>query len=348
LEEILSVEWLNRALRLEERGAHVSSVEEIDRLETTASKVRMKLVTEEPDGHQHSELLIVKGNFNPEVEYTYNTPELRAIYYATAAHEARFYRDLAPEVPITIAESPYAGVDEETGHGVVLLEDLIAAGATFPSPLEPWTPDRVALSVRGLAALHAKFWGDQLGHDPWLAAKYPKFVDVLTIDEWDGLLNGRRGEGIPKDIRQAARIRTGLEAITRRYYGRPETLLHGDAHPGNFYLTAAGDIGFTDWQNYEFGHWSRDVAYNVAGSLTPEDRRSNDRDLLAEYLAQLRSAGVEAPSFDEAWEDVRASAVYGYFLWSITRRVREPVTLEMNRRLGLAVAEYDSFAVLKV
>jgi aminoglycoside phosphotransferase (APT) family kinase protein len=348
LEDVISVAWLSRALRIAERGARLTAVEEVDRLETTASKVRIRVVTEESDGRQQSESLIVKGAFNPDVERLYGTETLRAIYLGTTAHEARFYRDLAGTLPITVAAAPYAGIDRETGHGVILLEDLVAAGATFPSPLHPWTPERVALSVRELAALHARLWGDELGNDPWLAPKYPKYAEVLSLEEWDALLNGLRGEGIPAEVRRAGRIKAGLAGLTSRYSGRTKTLIHGDAHPGNFFITAAGSIGFTDWQNYEFGHWSLDVSYHLGASLTPEHRRSAERDLLREYLANLSSAGVEAPSFEEAWADYRASLVYGYFLWSITRRVHEPVTVEMNHRLGTAVTEHESFSVLGV
>jgi aminoglycoside phosphotransferase (APT) family kinase protein len=348
LEEVISVAWLSRALRTAERGARITAVEEVDRLETTASKVRIKVVTEESDGRRRSESLIVKGAFNPDVETLYSTEALRAIYLGTTAHEARFYRDLAGTVPITVAAAPYAGIDSETGHGVVLLEDLVAAGATFPSPLDSRAPGAVAVSVRELAALHARFWGDELGNESWLAPKYPKYAEVLSIEEWDGLLNGPRGEGIPEDVRRAGRIKAGLAALTSRYSSRTKTLIHADAHPGNLFITAAGGIGFTDWQNYEFGHWSMDLSYHLAASLTPEDRRSTEGDLLREYLTSLGSAGIEAPSFDEAWADYRASLIYGYFLWSITRRVYEPITVEMNHRLGTAVTEHESFSLLGV
>jgi hypothetical protein len=91
-----------------------------------------------------------------------------------------------------------------------------------------------------------------------------------------------------------------------------------------------------------------DIAYHVAGSLSPEDRRANEQELLREYLSHLRAAGVQAPEFDEAWEDFRVAVIYGYFLWSITRRVYEPITIEMNRRLGTAVTEHESFGRLGV
>jgi thiamine kinase-like enzyme len=202
--------------------------------------------------------------------------------------------------------------------------------------------------MREFAALHAKFWAGELADDPWMAPKYPWYLDVIGREEWDTLLQGARGQGIPEETRQASRIRAGLGALTTWYSSRPKTLVHADAHPGNFYITATGDLGFTDWQNYEFGHWSMDVAYHVAGSLTPEDRRAHEKELLSEYLSHLRAAGVETPGFDQAWEDFRVSLVYGYFLWSITRRVYEPITIEMNRRLGTAVTEHESFRLLGV
>jgi hypothetical protein len=36
--------------------------------------------------------------------------------------------------------------------------------------------------------------------------------------------------------------------------------------------------------------------------------------------------------------------LYGFFLWAITLKVAPPVTTEMLRRLGWAVADHDAFA----
>ena len=59
LDEVLSVDWLTRALGVGERGAVIKTVEEVDRVETTASKVRIRVVTEDADGHLQSETLLV-------------------------------------------------------------------------------------------------------------------------------------------------------------------------------------------------------------------------------------------------------------------------------------------------
>lgn len=118
--------------------------------------------------------------------------------------------------------------------------------------------------------------------------------------------------------------------------------MHADAHAGNLYESADGRPGLIDWQIYQFAQWSIDVAYHVAAVLDPSDRERTERDLLCHYLERLVAAGVEAPRVDDAWDDYRASLVYGYYLWAITRKVDEAITLEFNRRLGTAVTAHES------
>jgi aminoglycoside phosphotransferase (APT) family kinase protein len=127
----------------------------------------------------------------------------------------------------------------------------------------------------------------------------------------------------------------------------PSCLVHGDAHAGNLYLTADGRPGLVDWQLLNRGHWALDVAYHIGAVLTVADRERAERDLVRHYLDRLRSYGAAAPSWEEAWRDYRRALVYGYYLWSITRRVAEPITCEFATRLGLAVAANDSFASLE-
>jgi len=83
--------------------------------------------------------------------------------------EARFYRDLAPEVPVRVPRPYHAGTDGE--RYVMVLEDLEASGCRFPGPGDPDIERRGGDIVEQLAALHAKYWestrfDDDLG---WLA-----------------------------------------------------------------------------------------------------------------------------------------------------------------------------------
>ena len=143
-------------------------------------------------------------------------------------------------------------------------------------------------------------------------------------------------------------MQRGLQALAAQIRERPACLVHGDAHAGNIYVDAQGRFGLVDWQILQKGEWAQDVAYHIAAVLSPEDRRSHERALLDHYRDRLKALGGPDLHADEAWTRYRAAMVYGYFLWVITQKVEPAITLEFVRRLGLAVADLESYAVLGV
>ena len=81
---------------------------------------------------------------------------------------------------------------------------------------------------------------------------------------------------------------------------QPATLLHGDAHAENLPLLApdAGapeQVVFLDWPGPRRGQAGFDVAVFIAMSLTVEQRRREERALLALHSDALREAGVDPP-----------------------------------------------------
>jgi hypothetical protein len=58
-----------------------------------------------------------------------------------------------------------------------------------------------------------------------------------------------------------------------------------------------------------------------------------------------RRRGAPAPDADDAWFEYRAHLAYGYFMWAITQMVDPPIIVTFTRRLGLAVADHDSFGL---
>ena len=81
--------------------------------------------------------------------------------------------------------------------------------------------------------------------------------------------------------------------------------------------------------------------------LTPEDRRSHERALLDDYLTQLKAEGGPDLDRSQAWREYRVAVVYGYYLWSITRKVDADIIDEFVHRLGTAAHDLDSFALLE-
>ena len=84
--------------------------------------------------------------------------------------EATFYRDLADATGVRTMRSVWADVHPQTRHGVVITEDVIAAGGEFFDALTPYSVDQVASTLGELARLHAFDWESSAPVDTsWLA-----------------------------------------------------------------------------------------------------------------------------------------------------------------------------------
>ena len=66
-----------------------------------------------------------------------------------------------------------------------------------------------------------------------------------------------------------------------------------------------------DWQVPVRGRGVCDVAYLLSQSMTIEDRRANERDLLAAWHARLTALGVEGYDFDQVELDYRRAVLRG-------------------------------------
>ena len=73
-------------------------------------------------------------------------------------NEVRFYREIRDELDIETPQVFASHFDPPTGRFGLLLEDLTARGARFPSALEPVSLAELRSILGNLAALHAHFW----------------------------------------------------------------------------------------------------------------------------------------------------------------------------------------------
>jgi aminoglycoside phosphotransferase (APT) family kinase protein len=123
--------------------------------------------------------------------------------------------------------------------------------------------------------------------------------------------------------------------------------VHGDAHAGNIFRDPHGP-GLIDWQLLQSGGWALDVAYHIAAVLPVEVVEVEERALLAHYLSEMAALGCAMPDAETAWRQYREAPAYGYYLWSITRRVDPAIIDVFVERLGKAVVRHDTFALLGV
>ncbi|OHV21350.1 hypothetical protein BBK14_26860 [Parafrankia soli] len=346
---VLSPEWLTAML--DRPGAVVTGTEVTQRLETVATKVRFRLHYADPQpGVNAPTDLCAKGYFNP------------AMHGRSSSTEADFYRQLAPVLPVHTPPCLHAAVDSETGHALIIMTDLVEAGATFLDPTVDYSADQAAATLDQLAALHAATWtaaGGGAGTDtaPGVdkavaATLFPPrlatLAGLMNADYLQGQLDDGRAPDVDDSTRRADRLIAAMHALARVGVDQPRCLVHGDLHTGNVYRLADGSPGLIDWQVVQYGVWALDVSYHLAAVLDPDERGRAERGLLDHYLDRLATRGVTPPPRDDAWCAYRAHLPYGYYLWSITRAVDRPIIEHLTGRLSLAAAQHASLDLLGV
>lgn len=237
--------------------------------------------------------------------------------------EPRAYAELLPRLGVTAPRCYGAIWDEATLEGVLLLEDLDAAGAAIRSPESLVGADEAHDLLLGLARMHAATAGSRLPRGAWIR---PLFKDserpgsylrhILEERQLTSYLSLPRGAAIPGQLRDPGVIRRAFDRTLAWGLGeRSAVLLHGDAHVGNSYVDAAGQPALLDWQCVSTGGWAFDVAYYLSSALTVEDRRAHERDLLAAYAACLAASGGPVLTADAALRSYAAYLSYGFLVW---------------------------------
>src|ERR1700752_888993 len=266
--------------------------------------------------------------------------------------EVRFYSQLAPQLS-GVPNAYGAAFDPWTGRYLLVLEDLPAQACEFPDTLHPLSPDHASLIVELLAQLHATFW-DRLPRDGrgplgWLYTPSGDVTSLLTGSLMKTSMK-RLAERTALPVDKGRFIADNYRAVAALIDSPPHTVMHGDAHPGNMYFHG-GKAGLLDWQGVRRGHPSRELAYTLITSLTPEGRRATQRDLLDDYRRALAAAGGPDLDRDELWLRYRQGAQYAYVAPLITAGMGgmqvEDIAMEGLRRGVAALDDLETVAALK-
>jgi aminoglycoside/choline kinase family phosphotransferase len=278
----------------------------------------------------------------------------RAMY----ENEVRFYREIRGELDVETPQVFASHFDPTTGRFGLLLEDLTARGARFPSALDPVSLTEVRSILGNLASLHARFWDSprfaaELSWvpTPMSGGMFDVFDTIgLELIEDQVARHPFKAELIAPLGRTVDQMWEPLWQVQRQHTVAPTTLLHGDPHVGNSYLLPGGRAGLLDWQLVVHGSWAHDVTYILITALDTEVRRSHQRDLLAEYLDRLASAGVgTAPTLDDAFARYRAAALWGLVIgWLICppENYGPEITVANIARMVAAVEDLETFAAI--
>ncbi|WP_231386815.1 ecdysteroid 22-kinase family protein [Nocardia sp. BMG111209] len=245
----------------------------------------------------------------------------------------------------------YAAVIDEPGEDFLLvMEDLTARGADPRDATRPLTPAQAISGVRGLGRMHGKYWDQRVHTEPalhWLEPFVP--WDGMEIAPLPSALESL-GDQAPPEV-HALTMQRLIEDVWKPYIHSltraPQTLLHGDPHIGNTYLTTDGQVGFLDWQVARRGNWSLDLGYFLQGALTTDDRRAAEPELLEHYRDALELPADELPSMDEIRLRYRASVAHGLTLWLATASAgelwqRPDIALALAQRYSAAYTDLDT------
>lgn len=228
--------------------------------------------------------------------------------------ECDFYRSIAPLVDVSVPRALGVHFDPVGGDFAIVLEDLAGSdqGDQFTEP----SREQLSMAVAQAAALQAPVWGktDGPAFAPYRddmarrAAVGGELIPVLLEAVFDRL-GPNLDDGIGDLLQRFAPLAGGWTQLKNV----PTTLVHGDFRPDNFMFgVAAGapPMMVVDWQTLTLGLGVTDVGYLLAGALEPENRRAIEHDLLAEYIAQLGSRGVDYP-MEQCLADYALSSLHG-------------------------------------
>ncbi len=269
--------------------------------------------------------------------------------------ETHFFMTFRPRIEMEAPRGYFGGVDPRSWRSLIVMEDIAATkNATFNEPTTPISRAQLEDLLGNMAAYHGACW-----EDPELAILktpndfYRNLDTLVNMGPRTKVGMERARSVIPARLYgESARLWAGtrrcLDVATNQV---PTTLLHGDGHAGQVYVTGDGRMGHTDWQGTMRGGWSFDYAYLVSTACEPDERREWERELLELYLGRLADAGGKPPSFDEAWLRYRQGLFYPYSAWAFTigrafyqpRMQPDEISLACIKRVAAAIDDHDSF-----
>ncbi|WP_188110710.1 phosphotransferase [Aeromicrobium ginsengisoli] len=324
--EDVTVPWMSEALSARFPGTVVASMTEGSTIRGMATKIQLHLTyADNPHGLPPS--MWLKTGFEKHSERS-------AELYAA---EVNFFRVVAPAVPTNSPLTFFEAIDGETGNGVLLMEDLTLRGVRFGDQTQPLTPD-VAASLLDVQARYHSFLAESADDLDlsWLTVGGAiHSVDVAGeyLEFWETASQAPRFRFVPEELGDPVRIKAGLDRMIANDRQESQWLVHGDVHLGNVFFDDQGNGGFLDWQTVMRGTWAFDVAYFIVVSLSVEDRRAHEQDLLRTYLARLEEYGGHAPSFEDAWLAYRQHVMWTFLmvLCPVERQAEEICTAHAER-----------------
>ncbi len=226
--------------------------------------------------------------------------------------EVRFYRDLAPRLPIRTPQTLFAEIAEDGASFCLLFEDL--GPARGGNQITGCTIADARAVIAQAAALHAPSWHnpDILGLD-WLQPDPAAAAQVKALyPQAQAIFRERYRDSLEPHFMALCEALAEVTAATDRKQERV-SLVHGDFRLDNVLFDIRGGaepVAVLDWQTLTIGNGLTDIGYFLGCGIGDVLRRAHERALLELYCAEMAARGVPM-SVDAIWRDYVVGALHG-------------------------------------
>lgn len=286
-------------------------------------------------------------------------PETREMARDQSAYqrEVGFYRDIGHGAGVPVPSCYFAAMKEDTYHFVLLLEDLApgvpsdqVAGASKATSREV---------IEQFAKLHAKWWNDdslqQYPWARWMMQEVPMEQGLALLDESMRQADATgRFDAYPEMRRLMPLLRPLFKLDPAPPF--PFALTHGDLRADNIMEPSdeGGRLAVIDWQLAGVGDPVYDVVRWLVQSISIEDRRETEEELLRLYHERLVAAGVRKFSYRKLQGDYKRNLIVVLLMFSMSMDAIDQSTEraqalfhQFYARLDAALVDWEIEKVLR-
>lgn len=268
--------------------------------------------------------------------------------------EVNFYNKVRPLLSIETPICCFANYNSAL-NSIIIMRELDPGMIYCTYRNAEITRARVENQLRVLASFHGKFLEIPELKTAWaIFGTWSELFANLDYPDFENACDKgfEMAEEVipPRLFRRRAEIWPATRKSWEHHDRLPHTLMHGDDHLGNWYITPGGEMGLYDWQTVSRGHWSRDLIYALSTSLTIENRRQWLPELLHYYHDQLQQASGRTIPLDGTLDECRRQLFTVLAFWTITMNPApgmpemqpRDITLEFLRRISTAIDDLDA------